>query len=402
MYGDSRLSDVIATDMNSLLHSDGEFSKMKELVSSDSYSIYNHHEHNHNHNLGRNQNHIQNDRNLSNRQNESSLMRYRSAPSSFYANILEESEFEEFLAPPVGTSSNHEFFSEHQQQQQQQQQQRQKQQQQQQFQSDSCEFKRYGSSSSASMKLEPKDSGIHRSQQMPHLRPGNMNGVYNHPNLESSSTFRSMNSTSSNLIRQSSSPAGFLSTLNSESAGFAGMTEVDKTTSSSRLNNNISFSPGPSSSSMFLPQIPENRNQINNSTFKSLKRTRDGDTITLDKQDGLSGHYTPSLVHHLSLPKISSELAVAEKFFRFDQDLVPTNSRAKRGCATHPRSIAERVRRTRISERMKKLQDLFPNMDKQTSTADMLDMAVQHIKDLQKDVQKLKDARSRCMCSSKQ
>ena len=66
------------------------------------------------------------------------------------------------------------------------------------------------------------------------------------------------------------------------------------------------------------------------------------------------------------------------------------------------------VRRTRISERMKKLQDLVPNMDKvwfmthillpfygkfdivriwslqQTNTADMLDLAVVYIRDLQK------------------
>lgn len=74
------------------------------------------------------------------------------------------------------------------------------------------------------------------------------------------------------------------------------------------------------------------------------------------------------------------------------------------------------VRRTKISERMRKLQDLVPNMDKvndlfpgiaailivkfvkihvfnfpfpwlqQTNTADMLDLAVEYIKDLQKQV----------------
>lgn len=94
-----------------------------------------------------------------------------------------------------------------------------------------------------------------------------------------------------------------------------------------------------------------------------------------------------------------------ERLLQF-QDTVPCKVRAKRGCATHPRSIAERVnlslfqncysliekdtfvlkilwkvkqewidlitiwililqvRRTRISERMRKLQDLVPNMDK--------------------------------------
>ncbi|CAN1278271.1 Transcription factor bHLH130, partial [Linum perenne] len=87
------------------------------------------------------------------------------------------------------------------------------------------------------------------------------------------------------------------------------------------------------------------------------------------------------LSHHLSLPKSGTRSAI-DKFLLF-QDSVPCKIRAKRGFATHPRSIAERVRRTRISERMRKLQDLVPNMDKQTNTADMLDLAVDYIKDLQ-------------------
>ncbi|XP_004294360.1 PREDICTED: transcription factor bHLH122-like [Fragaria vesca subsp. vesca] len=44
------------------------------------------------------------------------------------------------------------------------------------------------------------------------------------------------------------------------------------------------------------------------------------------------------------------------------------------------------MRRTQISERMRKLWDLFPNMDKQTNTAQILKLAVQYIKDLQKEV----------------
>ncbi|XP_076945308.1 transcription factor bHLH130-like [Bidens hawaiensis] len=398
MYDEAGLSDVMAADVNSMLHSsstfkhpsDGESSKMKDMMSSNnSYSNFNNHEHNYN--QGRVHNHIQN-----NTRSESSLTRYRSAPSSFYAHLLED----DFFAPD--TSSNHEsFFSQHQQQQQQQQQldQHQQQQQQQQY---SQKFIPYESSS---MKLESDESGIQKID-FPQVSTGiyyentqnnNINNHHGHNNPASLSTIRSMNSTSSNLIRQSSSPAGFLSALNSET-GFGGMRDVEKTISSSRLNNHISFSTG------FLPQIPENKNQINDSTFKSLKRNRDGDPITLERQNGLSGHYNnPGLVHHLSLPKTSTEMAVAEKFLRFGQELVPSkSSRAARGCATHPRSIAERVRRTQISARMKKLQDLFPNMDKQTSTADMLDMAVQYIKDLQKDLETLKDARSRCECSSKQ
>jgi hypothetical protein len=62
----------------------------------------------------------------------------------------------------------------------------------------------------------------------------------------------------------------------------------------------------------------------------------------------------PSLTPQLSLPAsgnngggkpaaASAEIAAIEKFLQF-QDAVPCKIRAKRGCATHPRSIAERVR----------------------------------------------------------
>ncbi|KAJ0025018.1 hypothetical protein Pint_07437 [Pistacia integerrima] len=51
------------------------------------------------------------------------------------------------------------------------------------------------------------------------------------------------------------------------------------------------------------------------------------------------------------------------------EDSVPCRVRAKRGCATHPRSIAERVRRTRISDRIRKLQELVPNMDKASNSS---------------------------------
>ncbi|KAK3003947.1 hypothetical protein RJ639_019223, partial [Escallonia herrerae] len=69
------------------------------------------------------------------------------------------------------------------------------------------------------------------------------------------------------------------------------------------------------------------------------------------------------------------------------EDSVPCRARAKRGCATHPRSIAERVRRTRISDRIRKLQELVPNMDKQTNTADMLEEAVEYVKFLRRQIQ---------------
>ncbi|XP_011087339.1 transcription factor bHLH130 [Sesamum indicum] len=251
-----------------------------------------------------------------------------------------------------------------------------------------------------------------------------------------------VSSNSSNLVRQSSSPAGFFN-------GYGVMGEVGNyrvhnqakanASASNGMSNHMNFSSAPCSSSRYMPSIPENVNESistcnpengqsrnsdsgngreyeagfthdswNGSPFNNLKRNRDGDLKMfsnfngLENQNGETRKSTPGLVHHLSLPKNSSaEMAEVEKFLQFQQDTVPCQIRAKRGCATHPRSIAERMRRTRISEKMKKLQDLFPNMDKQTNTADMLDLAVEYIKDLQKQVQTLSETRAKCSCSTK-
>ncbi|XP_071737170.1 bHLH transcription factor RHL1-like isoform X2 [Rutidosis leptorrhynchoides] len=59
--------------------------------------------------------------------------------------------------------------------------------------------------------------------------------------------------------------------------------------------------------------------------------------------------------------------------------------RARRGQATDPHSIAERLRRERISERMKSLQELVPNANK-TDKASMLDEIIDYVKFLQLQV----------------
>lgn len=99
------------------------------------------------------------------------------------------------------------------------------------------------------------------------------------------------------------------------------------------------------------------------------------------------------LIRHASLPTPSAVAAsaatITTTITASDDHYVQMRARAKRGCATHPRSIAERVRRTRISERMKKLQDLVPNMEKTTNTSDMLDETVEYVKSLQLKVSEL-------------
>ncbi|CDY70200.1 BnaCnng67160D [Brassica napus] len=87
------------------------------------------------------------------------------------------------------------------------------------------------------------------------------------------------------------------------------------------------------------------------------------------------------------MPQTSLEMARMESLMKIPEGSVPCRVRAKRGCATHPRSIAERDRRTRISGKLKKLQELVPNIDNQTSYAEMLDLAAEHIKGLQHQVE---------------
>ncbi|PSS36158.1 Transcription factor bHLH66 like [Actinidia chinensis var. chinensis] len=66
--------------------------------------------------------------------------------------------------------------------------------------------------------------------------------------------------------------------------------------------------------------------------------------------------------------------------------------RARRGQATDPHSIAERLRRERIAERMKALQELVPNGNK-TDKASMLDEIIDYVKFLQLQVKVLSVSR---------
>ncbi|GFY90451.1 basic helix-loop-helix (bHLH) DNA-binding superfamily protein [Actinidia rufa] len=373
-------SQAIARDSNLLLSStfknpNEELTKNKDFMSSDLYQPQQQPQHNN---------------------NNSGLMRYRSAPSSFFASLVDGGSdgCEGFLSPQ-SSSPQSESITRHQ--------------------------KRI----SILVLLRFTETSIDLANHTNSVEQGKMMSGGN----------------CSNLTRQRSSPAGFFSDLTAEN-GFGDMRDVGsfklgngtngKASPSNRLNGFINFSSGPSSCSRFMPQIAENGNEFieasspenrhlsngsnrnflpsfqndswNDSGFNGLKRNRDGDEkrfsgfSLLESQNGETTNYTTGLTHHLSLPKTSAEMAAVEKFLQFQQDSVPCKTRARRGCATHPRSIAERVRRTRISARMRKLQELFPNMDKQANTADMLDLAVEYIKDLQKEVKTLKDIKANCRC----
>ncbi|KAK4768546.1 hypothetical protein SAY87_003687 [Trapa incisa] len=227
-------------------------------------------------------------------------------------------------------------------------------------------------------------------------------------------------SSSSPLVRQKSSPAGFLDHLSDANAfsltrgggssngghGVARLkSQLSFTTQDfsqiSDMNENMVDRVGQENgqatgshsyaTTSFGIDSWENDNNIVFSAL-SVKRARN--------MDGGIYSFHP-LETQFSMPQTSLEMATVEKLLHIPEDSVPCKIRAKRGCATHPRSIAERERRTRISGRLKKLQELVPNMDKQTSYADMLDLAVHHIKSLQTQVQNLQQELDNCTCGCK-
>ncbi|CAN6682311.1 unnamed protein product [Malus baccata var. baccata] len=61
--------------------------------------------------------------------------------------------------------------------------------------------------------------------------------------------------------------------------------------------------------------------------------------------------------------------------------------RARRGQATNSHSLAERVRREKISERMRSLQELVPGCNKITGKAVMLDEIINYVQSLQQQVE---------------
>ncbi|XP_022988125.1 transcription factor bHLH122-like [Cucurbita maxima] len=245
----------------------------------------------------------------------------------------------------------------------------------------------------------------------------------------------------SNLIRQSSSPAGLFDHIKINDGGYAALRGMGKFGTGNSVNEEASL-PSPSrlkrslpphSSGLMSPMAGIEKKCIREKTNQDTKGFAESKTndygssnfpvgsweesaVMSDNDEDVKSYSNfnipdtqkvdpvnrpPMLAHHLSLPNTSAEMNAIEKILQFS-DSVPCKLRAKRGCATHPRSIAERVRRTKISERMRKLQELVPNMDKQTNTSDMLDLAVEYIKGLQKQVQTLSDNRAKCKCSHSQ
>ncbi|KAH7428990.1 hypothetical protein KP509_09G026000 [Ceratopteris richardii] len=95
-------------------------------------------------------------------------------------------------------------------------------------------------------------------------------------------------------------------------------------------------------------------------------------------QQASHGMSAPSCSNHTGISQPQGAPAVAGGTTR-------PRVRARRGQATDPHSIAERLRRERIADRMKALQELVPSVNK-TDKALMLDEIIEYVKFLQLQV----------------
>ncbi|XP_072990401.1 transcription factor bHLH128-like isoform X2 [Typha latifolia] len=189
------------------------------------------------------------------------------------------------------------------------------------------------------------------------------------------------------LVRHSSSPPGLLAHLMVDHHDLSGTrrignylqagTDVTHAIASRRLSSQWSFSRDSLSqiSEMSIPDVGENGNS----------------------SDEAAGHVGQSYISS-DFPVSSWDDTNSVMFS------APFSKRARDHngeVTTTLHNMDSQERRTRISKRLRKLQDLVPNMDKQTNTSDMLDLAVQHITDLQAQLQNLKEEQENCICSCK-
>ena len=111
-----------------------------------------------------------------------------------------------------------------------------------------------------------------------------------------------------------------------------------------------------------------------------------GDKEELDsKARGASGEGSSSEASTVSGSPKNAKVQARSKPEYSKQDYI--HVRARRGQATDSHSLAERVRREKISERMKFLQDLVPGCKKVTGKAVMLDEIINYVQSLQRQVE---------------
>lgn len=119
-------------------------------------------------------------------------------------------------------------------------------------------------------------------------------------------------------------------------------------------------------------------------TDKKLKEcVEEGDSskVTSEKRSNKKS------ANNSSNSKENSDTSKEKSKITDDKKVDYIHVRARRGQATDSHSLAERVRREKISERMRFLQDLVPGCNKITGKAGMLDEIINYVQSLQRQVE---------------
>ncbi|GAB4860365.1 hypothetical protein Ancab_035523 [Ancistrocladus abbreviatus] len=158
-----------------------------------------------------------------------------------------------------------------------------------------------------------------------------------------------------------------------------------------KVDNEPSEKPSTGSSSIIVDKLEYSCDQATQNWAQMDKKRK------VNKEGSPSISANSKEVQERRRKKQKKDNQVEEKQVRVDkkdknkaQEEAPTgyvHVRARRGQATDSHSLAERVRREKISERMKMLQALVPGCDKVTGKALMLDEIINYVRSLQNQVE---------------
>lgn len=128
----------------------------------------------------------------------------------------------------------------------------------------------------------------------------------------------------------------------------------------------------------------------------AVKRKRNNEDMPLDQAQAAS-HVSREMEENLEFeqnaepnsPSVTTDKPRGKQIKDSNESLKDEfiHIRARRGQATNSHSLAERVRREKINERMKLLQDLVPGCSKVTGKAVMLDEIINYVQSLQQQVE---------------
>ncbi|CAK9236098.1 unnamed protein product [Sphagnum troendelagicum] len=153
-------------------------------------------------------------------------------------------------------------------------------------------------------------------------------------------------------------------------AHVAGCTLRTQPESESKMSRSTSSTRSPAASSAA---------RLNLATERSSSESNSGDSSSPSAGAAAAAAGNMRIKENVKTLSGSTEPAASK------QDYV--HVRARRGQATDSHSLAERVRREKISERMKYLQELVPGCSKVTGKAVMLDEIINYVQSLQQQVE---------------